>query len=511
MRLPRFLAVLLAIMSVLATRRVAAAQADTSTPDQAAVATAPAEDLSDAIREAGDPSEAINLYARAIAAAPDDRRPKTAFMQRMIDFGMPAMAKRQAADIVQSDPRNALAWAVLGDAAAREGDFNAAVMHVAPAVNLLPGNAFIQQTAARLVAWCDSQGNATELTANARRAAAQVKNALRRYKGFTDAYNEAGSFYREQASATQPAEAESSQQQAEVAQEGESPRRAGGTYVQQPTGSYNTSTYSTYWVPRSSYVYGVDYGYYNAFPYYGFYVPYYGSYYAPYWCNSPYFRYYTFPYYGACGRGDYRHSFDYGFAADDRHAFFGHHFPDRSNGGFARDGTDRGNVFIHRSGTGDGFAGGFGRVPDNRASTGRNPVSVTRSTSPGMTRSTFPGAGHSPSFGVTGVTPRSITRSTPSGVARSTPPKVTRSMTNYGYVAPRSSVRSGGGVAFSGRTLSSSAFRSSPSISRGSFRSGSGHSVFRGGSMSRGGGVSRSWNVSRGGSFSRGGGAGRGR
>src|SRR5689334_10818771 len=65
------------------------------------------------IHDAADPSAAIQAYATAIAAGHDQTAVESAFVRRMVDFGVPEMALAQAKDLTTKDPNNGLPWAVL--------------------------------------------------------------------------------------------------------------------------------------------------------------------------------------------------------------------------------------------------------------------------------------------------------------------------------------------------------------------------------------------------------------
>src|SRR5438128_404683 len=67
----------------------------------------------EAINSAADPSTAINAYADAKAAEPGNLAVQQAFLRRMVGFQLPEMADAQAREIINRDPHDSLAWAVL--------------------------------------------------------------------------------------------------------------------------------------------------------------------------------------------------------------------------------------------------------------------------------------------------------------------------------------------------------------------------------------------------------------
>src|SRR5881409_177389 len=67
-----------------------------------------------AIQQAPDPSAAVAAYANGIAADRRNSAIHAAYVARMVDFGLPEMASRQAQSLTTLEPRNGLAWAVVG-------------------------------------------------------------------------------------------------------------------------------------------------------------------------------------------------------------------------------------------------------------------------------------------------------------------------------------------------------------------------------------------------------------
>src|SRR3954471_16193425 len=68
-----------------------------------------AKDLSTAvqtIQQAPDPSAAVAAYANGIAADRKDPAIHSAYIYRMIDFGLPELAYRQAQALTALDPKN---------------------------------------------------------------------------------------------------------------------------------------------------------------------------------------------------------------------------------------------------------------------------------------------------------------------------------------------------------------------------------------------------------------------
>ena len=57
-----------------------------------------------AIAQAPDPSSAVQAYATAIGAEPGSVAAESAYLKRMIELGVPAMAEAQAQDLMLRDP-----------------------------------------------------------------------------------------------------------------------------------------------------------------------------------------------------------------------------------------------------------------------------------------------------------------------------------------------------------------------------------------------------------------------
>jgi hypothetical protein len=111
----------------------------------------------DAIRYAATPSAAVEAYARATEAAPNDVGAERAFVRRMVDFGHPEMAQDQALDLVNRDPNDGFALAVLAYIGAQDGHFESAIADIVDAAGLRPEEAFVQRTAGQLAAWYDTR------------------------------------------------------------------------------------------------------------------------------------------------------------------------------------------------------------------------------------------------------------------------------------------------------------------------------------------------------------------
>jgi len=91
-----------------------AARANQLQPARSAPSTSPSPNgLTEAIEKAGDPSAAVEAYARAPRAEPDNPHLTEAYLRRMVALGAPQLAEKQAEEAVARNPQDGVAWAVL--------------------------------------------------------------------------------------------------------------------------------------------------------------------------------------------------------------------------------------------------------------------------------------------------------------------------------------------------------------------------------------------------------------
>jgi hypothetical protein len=312
-----------------------------------------------AIRDARDPSGAVDAYGKALAGGADSLSAERVYLIRMADFSLPEMADSQSQDLILRDPENGLAWAVAAHMSARRGSMAAALGQIETAASRAPNDPFVLRTAGNVFAWYDSRGAGVDIPDVIRAPIPDIKNRMRAQPAFAMAYDDALDDYKN-APATQPAQA------AETA--ATEPYTAPPAY---PVASaYPYQVAPTYYYPA----------YYPSYGYYSDYCP---DWYpiGSRWCG--------FPFFGA--------SFIFvdGFHHD-HHDFHDGHHDGRFDGHGFRDGGFRGG----RDGIRDsGFRGsrGGGFVSDGRGSTSMMPapsrssappfVGPTRSADPAPTRS----------------------------------------------------------------------------------------------------------------------------
>ncbi len=169
----------------------------------------PVDVLIQQIREAQEPSSAIQAYAQARAVAPTDVAIQLAYVHRMAEFGLPEMANQQAQDLLVRSPQDGVAWAVVGYLAAKRDQMDAAATDVAAAAQLAPDDPFTQRTGAQIVAWADSRPDKAVVSAETRVAVDHIRNKLSGKPEYAQAYQGALSAYQRLAQAptatTQPA------------------------------------------------------------------------------------------------------------------------------------------------------------------------------------------------------------------------------------------------------------------------------------------------------------------
>lgn len=148
-----------------------------------------------AIAQAPDPSAAVAAYANGIAADRNNAAVHEAYVARMVDFGLPEMAYRQARTLTSLVFSNGLAWSVLAYVDARRGDMTNAVADIDLAGQFAPEHPFVQRTAGEVIAWYDLQADRTQLSPNARAGLDRIRSLLQNRPAYMTAYNTARQAY----------------------------------------------------------------------------------------------------------------------------------------------------------------------------------------------------------------------------------------------------------------------------------------------------------------------------
>ena len=117
-----------------------------------------------AIQQSADPSAAVAAFANGVSVDRNSAAVYEAYIARMIEFGLPEMAYRQAWSLTSLVSSNGLAWGVLAYVDARRGDMTNAVAALKLAAQFAPDHPFVQRTAGELLAWYDLQPGGAQLS-----------------------------------------------------------------------------------------------------------------------------------------------------------------------------------------------------------------------------------------------------------------------------------------------------------------------------------------------------------
>jgi hypothetical protein len=172
----------------------------------------------EAIQHAPDPSAVATAFANGIALDRSDPKLYAAYVARMVDFGLPGSAYRQAQALTTLQPGNGLALGVIAYMDARRGRMADAITDINLAGQFAPENRFVAHTAGELLAWYDVRADQTTLTEKARQGVARIRALLAKQVAFTGAYETACKAYRAQPKAEAPPALAAPGQSAPVAQ-----------------------------------------------------------------------------------------------------------------------------------------------------------------------------------------------------------------------------------------------------------------------------------------------------
>jgi hypothetical protein len=381
--------VLMVGTGVLAAAAPLLAQAAADPPQPAAPAEQPADQgaLLNSIRQAPDPSAAINAYAKAQATAPDDLAVERAYVERMVSFGLPEMAETQAQDITRRDPNHGLAWAVVAYMNAKRKQTAAALTAITVAVKRAPDDAFVLRSAGELVAWYDTRADKAQIPESVKQWTEAMRSDLAQREAYADAYKQARESYQRLAADADKAPEPRAEQGAGPAVVPEQGGAAYGGQTLVPSGgAYPTPAYTDPYA-------------YVAYPGY--------AYYPAYWYPSAiYSDLWWWPSFGvSLGFSDF-HRHRHHHHSFHRDSFFRHHkdsfrhndFSSRHRfGSHGRSGFHRDGPFV-RSGLGDrnrglvrndvniGARGGIAARSRTRPRAGRPSAPRKRRARPGVSR-----------------------------------------------------------------------------------------------------------------------------
>ncbi|MGE5608295.1 MAG: hypothetical protein ACM359_03495, partial [Bacillota bacterium] len=162
----------------------------------------------EAIRQAPDPSSAIQAYADSQAVEANNLTAEQAYVQKMVQLGLPEMADTQAQDLLRRNPEDGLAWAVAAYMSAKQDNTSLALSDIALALKYTPDNIFVQRTAGQLIAWYDTRADQSKIPDDIKASVQRMRQQLANSSAYTDAYADAVSAYKQigQAASTQPSQ-----------------------------------------------------------------------------------------------------------------------------------------------------------------------------------------------------------------------------------------------------------------------------------------------------------------
>jgi len=155
------------------------------------------DELTKAIQEieaAAKPDQAMAAYARGCTQNRQSVKLQKAYMRRMLKFGRPDLAYNPAKELTQLEPRDAVAWGVIGYKFAKQGQYVTAMPGAFKAVTLEPENPSICQNAAQLLVWYEG-AQRSPVSAQVRSLMTKVKRLTGTSKVLASAYKSAKQRY----------------------------------------------------------------------------------------------------------------------------------------------------------------------------------------------------------------------------------------------------------------------------------------------------------------------------
>lgn len=157
-----------------------------------------------AIQQAPDPSTVVDAYSNGLLVERDNPALHYAFVQRMVDFGMPELAYTQALTLISLDPGNGTAWAVIAYMDAKSGQMPGALSASVLAIRRQPNDPFVQQAAGQVFAWYDTFEVPPTVSASLRVDVAKARQVITGQPAFDQSYQETRAAYDAQARNPQP-------------------------------------------------------------------------------------------------------------------------------------------------------------------------------------------------------------------------------------------------------------------------------------------------------------------
>ena len=136
------------------------------------------------IQQATAPGDASVAYQVGLNQDPNHVPLRRAYLRRMVEFGLAGSLTDPAKALLELDPNNALAWAVVAFNQAERGAMEDAFASLVRAARDRPADPFVANLAGQLVAWVDVQPDESALPKPLREAA----DVLRRRTGGKHAF-----------------------------------------------------------------------------------------------------------------------------------------------------------------------------------------------------------------------------------------------------------------------------------------------------------------------------------
>ena len=155
------------------------------------------EALTQVIRQAAGPREALTAYTRATSIDARNVPLRRAQMRRMLQFGLPQLADRPALSLTCLDEKDGMAWGVVGYTRGRRGQWAQALVATVRAAVRIPDDPSVQNNLGQLVGWYEHQQDLPKLPAPVRRAMQRHRNAWDKHPSFTGALQRMQEAYRE--------------------------------------------------------------------------------------------------------------------------------------------------------------------------------------------------------------------------------------------------------------------------------------------------------------------------
>ncbi len=162
----------------------------------------PAERIAPLVRvidQARSPSDAIAAYARGFGIDRTHTGLQNAHMRKMLQFGLPKIARYPARVLVTLEKGNGMAWGVVGYMHGKRGELAEALAAHIQAAAFAPDDPSILHNTGQLLAWYDNEIDRPRLSDPIRRMMDRIRNDLFKQQAFARAYLEMKTAYEQRA------------------------------------------------------------------------------------------------------------------------------------------------------------------------------------------------------------------------------------------------------------------------------------------------------------------------